>query len=373
MSEVRNSIVGSAEVDPTTLNENNLNWRMHPNEQRKALEATLDRVGWVQRVIVNINTNNVVDGHLRLSVAKARKEPTVPVVYVDLTEAEERLALATYDPIGSLASADKDTLGTLLGSLDNTDQSIGDMLTKTAVDAGVMKAKPGEGDGDTRSDKPRPKTGIEVYGFTDHDNSFCCSLSRAGVLVATTKTNRHSNVHSVALYAPQTLTEDAVRSVTADRYVIRCYQVDEEEKAVANVVTEIGAQVVYMTEEPPQGIPLDAVVAYDVDAALYDIEESAPHPLILIGKDLEKIIELAGKFRDRVVGVASPTVVDASARGELILWKRRIAAGKVAAPLPLDKEVPTIKDIGVNVPHPEVIAVTINAATWAMAFSENGI
>ena len=67
---------------------------------------------------MNRTTGNVVDGHLRIELALARHEPTVPVTYLELTEAEERLVLATLDPIGAMADAEATALASLLSGLD---------------------------------------------------------------------------------------------------------------------------------------------------------------------------------------------------------------------------------------------------------------
>ena len=82
----RNRITGSGMEAPEQLLANPRNWRVHPKAQEAALAAVLDEVGWVQNVIVNQRTGNVVDGHLRVSLAISRGEATVPVVYVDLDE-----------------------------------------------------------------------------------------------------------------------------------------------------------------------------------------------------------------------------------------------------------------------------------------------
>ncbi len=52
----RSRIVGHAEVPPTELTANPRNWRKHPKAQQDALADVLDRVGWVQDVIVNQRT-----------------------------------------------------------------------------------------------------------------------------------------------------------------------------------------------------------------------------------------------------------------------------------------------------------------------------
>lgn len=106
MTTWQNRIVGSGEEDPEQLLANPGNWRIHPKRQQDALSGVLDEVGWVDQIIVNQRTGHVVDGHLRVSLALRRNEPTVPVLYVDLSEAEEKLVLATLDPIAAMATAD---------------------------------------------------------------------------------------------------------------------------------------------------------------------------------------------------------------------------------------------------------------------------
>jgi len=90
----RSRIVGHGEESPDQLLANPRNWRVHPKAQQDALAVVLDQVGWVQDVIVNQRTGHVVDGHLRVSLAISRNEPTIPVVYIDLDPEEEALVLA---------------------------------------------------------------------------------------------------------------------------------------------------------------------------------------------------------------------------------------------------------------------------------------
>jgi DNA modification methylase len=110
----RSRIVGTGAVDPDDVEANPANWRIHPEVQALALSGVLDEVGWVQQVIVNRTTGHLVDGHLRVILAKRRGEGSVPVVYVELTEEEEALVLATFDPISTMALADPEKTGELL-------------------------------------------------------------------------------------------------------------------------------------------------------------------------------------------------------------------------------------------------------------------
>ena len=94
------------------------NWRIHPGAQEEALIGILDRVGWVQDVIVSQRTGYTLDGHLRVASALRRGEETpVPYKVVDVTEAEEALLLASLDPIAALAGTDNAKYEELVGLL----------------------------------------------------------------------------------------------------------------------------------------------------------------------------------------------------------------------------------------------------------------
>ena len=119
-----NRIVGLADVDPSTLQAHPANWRVHPKAQADALAGVLSEVGYVQSVIVNERSGRIVDGHLRVRLAVERGEPVIPVVYVDLDDDEERLILATLDPLASMAETDADALRSLLESVTVEDESV---------------------------------------------------------------------------------------------------------------------------------------------------------------------------------------------------------------------------------------------------------
>jgi hypothetical protein len=120
----QNRIVGEGVEAPDQLLANPSNWRIHPKHQQDALSAVLDNVGWVQRVIINRTTGHIVDGHLRVSLAISRNEATVPVVYVELTEDEERAVLATIDPLSAMAATDSAKLAELLASVQVDDAAL---------------------------------------------------------------------------------------------------------------------------------------------------------------------------------------------------------------------------------------------------------
>jgi DNA modification methylase len=128
----RSRIVSSGEEDPTQLVANPRNWRIHPVGQQDALGSVLDDVGWVQQVLVNRITGNVVDGHLRVELALSRGESSVPVLYVDLTEEEEALVLASLDPLASMAVVDEDQLRELLAEVTIDQEDLAALLKSLA-------------------------------------------------------------------------------------------------------------------------------------------------------------------------------------------------------------------------------------------------
>lgn len=115
----RNRIVGHGEEDPEQLLANPRNWRIHPKAQQDALNGVLSTVGWVQDVIVNQRTGFVVDGHARVAMAITAGE-RVPVVYVDLSEEDEALILATFDPISAMAAKDSEIFDDLVKGMDES-------------------------------------------------------------------------------------------------------------------------------------------------------------------------------------------------------------------------------------------------------------
>jgi DNA modification methylase len=142
----RNRITGHADVAPAALLPNPANWRRHPTRQQRALVGALDELGWVAQILVNRTTGHLVDGHLRLDLALARGEPTVPVAYVELSEAEERLVLASLDPLGALADTDRDALALLLAEVTPSDQALTRMLAELADRNGIVPTGLGDPD-----------------------------------------------------------------------------------------------------------------------------------------------------------------------------------------------------------------------------------
>lgn len=123
----RNRIVGEGTVPAGELLDHPANFRRHGDAQRTALGGALAELGWIQRVVVNRRSGRIIDGHLRADIARAAGAE-VPVIYVDLSEDEERVALATLDPIAALAETDQAAFDELLASLQVDHEGLAAML-----------------------------------------------------------------------------------------------------------------------------------------------------------------------------------------------------------------------------------------------------
>jgi hypothetical protein len=147
----RNRIVGIGERPAGEFVANPYNWRIHPKAQRDALSGVLGEVGWVTGVIVNKTTGNTIDGHARVEEAlKIGEDTPVPFIEVELTPEEEATILATFDPIGAMAAADKEQIDALLQEFNTSSQGLQDMISemKFSVDQASAKDVSGVGSSD---------------------------------------------------------------------------------------------------------------------------------------------------------------------------------------------------------------------------------
>lgn len=137
-------IVGHGEENPAQLLANPFNFRVHPRRQQEALQGAIEEIGYLRSVTVNQRTGHIVDGHMRVMLALARNEPLIPVEYVDLSEHEERLALATLDPIAAQAATDREHLDALLRDIDTASPTLQRELDALAQKAGLVPGEPVE-------------------------------------------------------------------------------------------------------------------------------------------------------------------------------------------------------------------------------------
>ncbi len=153
-------IVGHGQVDPRELAANPANWREHGPEQREAMREVLQTIGWVQGVIVNRTTGRLIDGHMRVEEAIRKGEATIPVCFVDLTEAEERRLIALFDPISGMAGLDRERLQELLADLRGESGGL-EALLRSLRDAAGMDPERAR---DEDEPPPLPETPVSRPG-----------------------------------------------------------------------------------------------------------------------------------------------------------------------------------------------------------------
>ena len=125
-----NRIIGHGEEQVDQLLANPLNFRLHPDNQQQALAGAIDDIGFIRSVTVNQRTGRVVDGHLRVTLAARSGVESLPVEYVDLSEAEEAQALLSLDPIAAMAASDKAKLEELMASVQSDDERVQAMMAE---------------------------------------------------------------------------------------------------------------------------------------------------------------------------------------------------------------------------------------------------
>lgn len=105
-----------------------LNWRTHPPEQRAALEAVLREIGFANALLARELPDGglqLIDGHLR---AETTPDMVVPVLVLDVDEAEAEKLLATLDPLAAMASADARSVAALHARLQTDEADVARLL-----------------------------------------------------------------------------------------------------------------------------------------------------------------------------------------------------------------------------------------------------
>jgi len=133
------------------LDANPANWRTHPDAQANALEDVIAEVGWAGALLYNERTKRLIDGHLRKKKFAGRP---VPVLIGSWSEEEEKVILATLDPIGAMAEANKEALAALLRDAHVNSQALQEMLAELAANNGIEQGDPGLTDADVIPEPP---------------------------------------------------------------------------------------------------------------------------------------------------------------------------------------------------------------------------
>lgn len=115
-------VIERRDVALSELAANPANFRRHPEAQRVAVETAMADVGVLSAALFNRRTGRLIDGHLRVDIARANGATTFPADVVDLSPSEERVALATLDATTYMADIDDDALSDLLAQIAADDE-----------------------------------------------------------------------------------------------------------------------------------------------------------------------------------------------------------------------------------------------------------
>ena len=100
---IRNRIKGHCRVRAGDLVPHELNFRLHPDVQKKALQALYGAVGFARSLLAYEMPDGrlkLIDGHLRRDIDP---DMEVEVEVLDVNDAEARALLLSIDPLAALA------------------------------------------------------------------------------------------------------------------------------------------------------------------------------------------------------------------------------------------------------------------------------
>ena len=145
MTDFRDRIKELRRVRAGDLKPDERNWRRHPESQRQALIAMMERVGVVDAVIARETAEGLVlvDGHLRSDIAE---DAEIPVLVVDLDEAEAGEVLATFDPLSAMANRDDEVLTALIQGVARDDEELQAILAEMHDNISVVPENPNDPD-----------------------------------------------------------------------------------------------------------------------------------------------------------------------------------------------------------------------------------
>jgi DNA modification methylase len=129
---IRDRIVELRRVPARDLVPNPKNWRRHPARQAAALRGVLEEVGYADALLARALPDGrlmLIDGHLR---AETTPDQLVPVLVLDVDEAEANKLLATLDPLAAMAETDKLALKDLAGLIQTDSAELRELLDGTA-------------------------------------------------------------------------------------------------------------------------------------------------------------------------------------------------------------------------------------------------
>jgi DNA modification methylase len=140
--KIRDRVKSLVRVRAGDLLPNPKNWRRHPKMQADALRGILAEVGFADALLARETPAGLmlIDGHLR---AETTPDMDVPVLILDLNEAESDKLLLTLDPLAAMAETDSERALALLRAVETDSDAVNALLERT-FGAGDWQAGYGE-------------------------------------------------------------------------------------------------------------------------------------------------------------------------------------------------------------------------------------
>jgi len=178
--QIRDRIKELRRVPASELIPNPKNWRTHPVTQQDALRGVLAEVGYADALIARETPEGLmlVDGHLR---AETTPDSDVPVLVLDIDEAEADLILATLDPLAAMADRDSEALNDLISTLEVNNEAVFDMLEQMGHDITIGTLEDAKNSlkvGRKRIDRTLP---IDMVISIAGGGPYCCIAVVAGL------------------------------------------------------------------------------------------------------------------------------------------------------------------------------------------------
>lgn len=110
----------------------------------RSLNAAIKEVGWAGALLYNERTERLIDGHARKELVEGNGGELVPVLVGSWTEEQEKIILATLDPIAGLAETSDKALVNLLDEIECDNPDLDYLLGRGEDDSTDREHFPGE-------------------------------------------------------------------------------------------------------------------------------------------------------------------------------------------------------------------------------------
>jgi len=139
---IRDRIKELRRVRAKDLLANPKNWRVHPKAQSAALRGLLSEIGYADALLVRGLPDGrlqLIDGHLR---AETTPSAMVPVLILDVSEAEADKILLTLDPLAGMAESDSGRLQALLNNVRTDSMAVEQLFARIAEQDALQVLRP---------------------------------------------------------------------------------------------------------------------------------------------------------------------------------------------------------------------------------------